>query len=90
MNSSGNRFKIVNVKNLGIEKTVPADDVEWMVIENEFVQLVSGSHADFKIPFLQLRRQFFGETDIPLAERRVFEKLPIFIAIPLGNFDAAL
>ena len=34
MNSSGDRFKIVNTESPRIEITVPADDIEWMVIEN--------------------------------------------------------
>src|SRR5687768_778045 len=83
MNASNNRLEIVDAERPRIEVSVPADDVERMMVEHQFVDRAVLLDQDRKVTPLIARGQLCGTPDVTLAIRRAFEELTEFVAIAL-------
>ena len=87
MDSSRDGFEVFDVEYPRIEITIPADDIEGMVIENMLAQPVPHFDADFKLTALGVCLQVFRQTDVAFAIGRVFEHLTELIPVTLWRLD---
>src|SRR5687767_4376262 len=85
--ASGNRLEVFDVKNPWVEISVPADDIEGVVIKHVFTQPISYFDSHLKLAAFGVRFQFFGDANIALGIRRMFEHLSEFVSIAFGRFD---
>src|SRR5262245_42082143 len=83
VDSTDDRLEIVDAENPRIEVAIPADDVEWMVVEDQLVDRVVLLHKEPEVAFLVVRPELAGTPDVALAERGALEKLTELVAIPL-------
>jgi len=87
--SPRNGFKIKNGHRPRIMVAVPAHQIEGMSAVDVWV-----NHALFldfyqKIAVLVVGFEVFGQFEIPLTKRRVFQHLSVLIAVPARYFDGA-
>src|SRR3989304_5401773 len=87
MHTPCNRLEVLDVENPWVEITIPANDIEGMVIKHVFAETIAYFDAYFKFAALGMGLQFFGAAKISLGIRRVFEHLPEFISITFRRFD---
>ena len=82
-------LEVVDVEGPGIEVTIPSDDVERMVVENEFVDGVVLLDQQAKVALLVVGTELGGAANIAFGVGRALEQLPEFIAIALGPANVA-
>src|ERR1035441_99874 len=90
MNTTGNRFEIMNGKRPGIQVSVPAYGIKRMrsISKRIYHSLLLDHH--FEVTFFIMSFHVHGLADITLAEGRMLQQLPVFIAISLGRNDGAV
>src|ERR1035438_6948558 len=90
MNAPCYRFEIMNGKRPGIQVSIPTYCIKWMraVGEGIYHSLLLDHH--FEVTFFIMSFHVHGLADITLAEGRMLQQLPVFIAISLGRNDGAV
>src|SRR5262249_33539226 len=84
MNAPDDRLEVVDVERPGIEVSVPANDVERVVIEDELVQTVILLHEELEVAHLVMRAKLDGATHVALGIRSALLELTELVAIALG------
>src|SRR6266550_8101652 len=92
MHSAYDRLEIVNVECPRVEIPIPADDIEWVMVENELIEAVVLLHEQAKITHLVVRLELDRSPDVALRIGRAFLQLPELVAISFGptHVSAAL
>src|ERR1019366_700083 len=85
MDAPDNRLEVVDVERPRVVVTVPADDIEGMMIEYEFVDRVVLFDENREVtPFL-VRLELGRPANVPFAIRRAFEELAELVPVALGR-----
>src|SRR5262249_11229111 len=89
MDAANDRLEVVDVERPRVEVPVPADAVEWMVVENQLVDTVVLFYEKCEVAHLVVRVQLLRNADVALGIRRAFLELAEFVAIALWPTDVA-
>src|SRR6267378_1351489 len=81
MNAADDRLKIVDVERPRIEVSIPADDIERMMIEHDLVDAVVLLHQNRKISHLVHGLDKRRTPDVALGVRSAFDELPELVPI---------
>ena len=87
MDSTGNRFKVLDIESVRPKVTVPTHHVQWMMFER-----VSRNHApcfntDFELPRFVDRNDLLRDSNVTFAIRRVLKKLTVVVNVTLRRND---
>src|SRR3954463_13778198 len=77
------RLEVADVERPRVEVAVPADDVEWMMVENELVDAVVLLDEELEVAHLVVRVEDERTPDVSLRIRCAFLQLAELVAIPL-------
>src|SRR5688572_18995261 len=83
MNPAHDRLEVVDVERPRVEVSIPADHVQWMVVEHDLVDTVVLLYQDGKITHLVDCLDMGWTADVALRVRRALYQLPEFIPITL-------
>jgi quercetin dioxygenase-like cupin family protein len=72
MDSTRNRFKILDIKCPRKKVTVPANDIQRMKIKREGRKLIPCAHPYFVSPFLRMRFKRFRQPDIRSNQKLIY------------------
>src|SRR6185503_13371099 len=84
MDASDDRLEVADVERPRIEVAVPADDVEWMMVEDQLVDPVILLYQKSKVAHLVVRGQLERAPNVALGVRRTFLELAELVAVALG------
>src|SRR5579885_50436 len=90
VDAPGNRLKIGDVEDPGIFVTVPADDVERVIVVPVASDAVADLEAHLELALLRVRDQFFRAANVAVAVGRVFEELPVVVEVAAWRLDSAM
>src|SRR6478672_2010389 len=85
MNAPNDRLEIHDVECPWIEKPVPSNYIERMVVEDQLVDSVILLHVERKISLLIMRLELERPANVTLGVRRAFDDLPELVAIPFWS-----
>src|SRR4051794_7657101 len=85
------RLEVADVERPRVEVAVPADDVEWMMVENELVDAVVLLDEELEVAHLVVGVQHERTADVALGVWRALLELAELVPIALGpaNVPAA-
>src|SRR3954451_11565286 len=83
VHASNDRLEVVDVERPRIEVTVPADDVEWMMVENELVEPIVLLHEETEIAHLVVRLELDWPANVAPGVRRALLALTELVAVAL-------
>src|SRR6266508_4202036 len=87
MDAARDRLEVVHRERPRIEETVPAHDVEWVVVEN--VRLIPPAHADLdrELALLAVRIQLRRRMDVAVVVRRALQHLAVLVSVAPRDLD---
>src|SRR5580658_8079916 len=80
------RFEVVDVERDRVDRPVPSDDIEWMVIEHITAHVIRALEPDLG-GSIDRRLERVGSMKIALTERRKLRELAIARAVAIGHID---
>src|SRR3954468_2191696 len=89
VHASNDRLEVVDVERPRIEVTIPANDVERMMIENELVEPIVLLHEETEVAHLVVRLELDWPANVALRVRRALLQLTELIAVPLRPPDVS-
>src|SRR6185312_2024256 len=89
MHAPDDRLEIIDVECPRIEVSIPPDDVERMVVENELVDAVILLHEQTEVAHLVVRAQLLRAPDVAFRIRRTFLELAELVPVALRPPDMA-
>ena len=90
MHPAGNRLEIVDGKSIGINVTVPADEVERVAEVVIWVNAVLLFNVKQELALFIVRLQILGLSNVPLAERRMLQQLAEIVPVPFRRHDGTM
>src|SRR3954471_24448624 len=84
VDAANDRLEVVDVERPRIEVSVPADDVERMVVENKLVQAVVLLNQQTKVAHLVVGSKLDRAADVALGVWRALLELTELVSISLG------
>src|SRR5215208_4922241 len=84
---SCDRLEVLDVEDPWVQISIPAHNVEGMVIQDLLCQPVAYFDPYFEFASLGVGLEFFRQPYIALGIRRVFKHLSEFISIAFGRLD---
>ncbi len=77
MKLAGDRREVADIEGEGVVAAIPADDVEWVVVVDIFVDEVASLDTDGEIALDVPGHGQFGKAEVAFAVGRVFEELAL-------------
>src|SRR4051812_48201668 len=87
MHPTDDRLEVGDVERPRIEISIPADDVEWMMVQHELVDAVVLLHQKREVAALVVRVEHQGASNVALRVRRALLQLAELVAITLRPTD---
>src|SRR6266540_5034288 len=87
MDASRDWLKVFDVEDPRIKITIPANDIERMVIQDMLSKPVAYLDAHFKIAAFSMCLKLFRRANVALRVWRMFEQLTEFVSIAFRGFD---
>src|SRR2546427_3429198 len=87
MYPAGQWLEIVDVADPWIERAVPADNSDGVVIENIRHQRVVDLDPNLKLPGVAMRHKFLRSPKISIGVRRQLYQLAVVVSVSFGNLD---
>ncbi len=89
VNPANDRLEIPDVERPRVEVSIPSNDVEWVVIENDLVDPVILLDVQREIAFFVVRGELHRPTDVALGVRGTLHELTKIVSVAGRGADVA-